>query len=450
MTDKELHDLRYINWRRDGDFSMLTQHGWNEQIDFLKSKGAIEVPYGQRQNTKKGAWARAEWTYSISKHPKVVKMYVSHIVNRGRRNQTTEYFGYMTFLKEDKNEYFAESHQENPGKQAMGIISDMFKERNGLSLRKAFGYLTKEETYSAIRKCAVAAGPLIYVVPHWVGKVYYHGYKADISSAYPDTLRGRLPDWHTVDIIPGRQEPTEEYPFVFWSDGHHAEYQSYDTREFIKNKWFLATNNPDNDKLARFGNTTGKDYVVSYCCKASEYTLTAEMEELYRLKETDLENKDHWKKMLVAFIGKTIENHKNPEYPMPHLGAVCYGRQIKKMLELTAQLEKEGNIPVSFAVDSIIWCGKKSKTAVAAKNKKLGSFVSEFEDAEFAFGGTGLYAMAKNGKIGIIKHQGKVGGAFKKVKSLTEFLMVCDDENNKEEIMVYNSKSQKFIKTWRA
>lgn len=445
MTEKDLHDLRYINWRKESDFRTISQHEWNLIIDNLAADRATEIEIGKRQNTVRSAWDKADWSFSVSETEKVVKMYVSHLKNRGRRNQEMECFGYMAFKKEEKNNTFEKTHKDNYGTIGMNMTDEIFKAETGLSLRRAFGYIVSNETYNTIRYCAVAAPPLIYVEPRWVGGIYKHGYKADISSAYPDCLRGKLPDWHTVEIIPGRQEPTEEYPFVFWNDGHHAELGVYDTREFINNKWFLATNDSKKNKLNNFKN---KGILVSYCCKASKYELTNTMMELYSRKENDIANKEYWKKLLVSFIGKTFENRNDASYPMPHLGAVCHGRQIKKMLDIAATLEAEGNMIISFATDSIIWCGKKSSTAVPREQKTLGSFVSEFEDAEFAFGGVGLYALKKGNTIGLIKHQGRLEDNFKGIKTLKQFLDVCA-EKKLVEYVGYDKKTHKFIPKWR-
>ena len=188
--------------------------------------------------------------------------------------------------------------------------------------------------------------------------------------------------------------------------------------------------------------------MISYCCKASKYELTNTMTELYSRKENNTENKEYWKRLLVSFIGKTFENRNDASFPMPHLGAVCHGRQIKKMLDIAAALEAEGNMVISFATDSIIWCGKKSKTTVPAEFKTLGSFVSEFEDAEFAFGGVGLYALKKGNTIGLIKHQGRLEDNFKGVKTLRQFLDVCD-EKKLVEYVGYDKKTHKFIPKWR-
>lgn len=441
MTEKEWHKFRYINWRQECEFKTISQKEWNEKIDSLTAANAKEIELGNRQNTVRAAWNKTPLSFSVSETEKVVKMYVAQRNKPG----SIEYKGYMTFKKEDKNDYFEKEHKDNPGAQAMKIIKELFENENGLSLRKAFGYITNEKTYQTLRHNAVAAPPLIYVEPRWVGKIYKNGYKADISSAYPDCLRGRLPDWHTVEVIPGRQEPTDEFPFVFWSDGHHAELERYDTRDFIGNKWFLATNDNEKNKLDNFKEN---GMLVSYCCKASKYTLTKTMLELYSRKENDKENKDHWKKMLVAFIGKMFENYSNPAYPLPHLAAVCHGRQIKKMLDIAATLEAEGNMIISFATDSIIWCGKKSSTTIPAEFKTLGSFVSEFEDAEFAFGGVGLYALKKDGKIGLIKHQGRVDTNFKGITTLQQFLAVCE-EKKQTEYIGYDKKTHKFISKWR-
>lgn len=445
MTEKDLHDLRYINWRKESDFKMVSQQEWNNIIDNLAANSGVEIELGKRRNTVRAEWNKTDWAYSVSETEKVVKMYISHMKNPGTRKQTTEYLGYMAFKKEDKNDFFEKTGQEKPGEEAMNIISDIFQKETGISLRKAFGYITNEKTYDDIRHNAVAAPPLIYVVPYWMDKVYKHGYKADISSAYPNCLRGQLPDWHTVEVIPGRQEPTEDYPFVYWNDGHHAELGVYDTREFIKNKWFLATNDNTKNKLDNFKH---EGMIISYCCKASKYTLTNTMLELYSRKENDIENKDHWKKMLVAFIGKMFEKRKGANYPLPHLAATCHGRQIKKMLDIAATLEAEGNIVISFATDSIIWCGKKSKTTVPAAFKTLGSFVSEFEDADFAFGGVGLYALKKGNTIGLIKHQGRIEESFKNIKTLEQFLNICKTKQQTEYVG-YDKKSHKFITKWR-
>ena len=434
--EKYIHNARYINWHKEAKAERLKQAEWNKKMDELEAKGK-EMPLGNGKNTIRSSWNMNKLTFSVSNDKKYSRIYVSETKGSGYGKQT-EYKIYFTYKHEDK-----EDKEQGMGIKGCQMVDTLLKQKEKVSLRVAFGAV--EKSYDAIRHCAVATAPLIYVVPHWMDDIYNHGYKADISSAYPDCLRGPLPDWHTATLIPGREEPTAEYPFVFWSDGHSAEWQGYDTRDFIKNKWFLATNDETKDKTAPFRQNDGSP-LCSYCCKASKYSLDDVMIEIYNAKEKPGENRQRWKDLFVAFIGKFFEEEPYSDYKMPHLATVCHGRQIKKMLGIAETLEKEGNIPISFATDSIIWCGKASKTTVPASEKTLGSFVSEFEDADFAFAGVGLYAMSKQGKIGIIKHQGQLADKYKQIKSLKEFLDVAPEL---QEYNRYDPKKRRYITSWR-
>lgn len=451
MNDKEFHDMRYINWRKENEFGIITQKEWNEKIDAFQKNKAKEIIFGERKNTVRAEWIKSDLTYCVNNMERITMMCVLETENAGKYNQKSKLYKYMTYKNEEKNERVEKTENGSadlttPGADGINAVSKFFEEETGLTLRRAFGYIKEKKDYEIIRHCAVAAPPLIYVDPFFVGRIGKHAYKADISSAYPAHLRGSLPDWHTVEVIPGRQEPNEEYPFVYWNDGHHAEFGVYDTREFVKNKWFLATNDRKKNKLDNFRKV---DMIVSYCCKESKYTLDGAMMDLYQKKESSKGNeKEYWKTLLVSFIGITFMKTDNPKYPLPHLAATCHGRQIKEMLDIAKSIEDEGNTLISFATDSIIWCGRPSKTTTKKENKVLGSFVSEFEDADFAFGGTGLYALAQNGQIGIIKHQGKAGAKYKQVKSLDEFLKVCNEEKLSER-MLYNPKTKKYEKQWR-
>lgn len=432
--EKDIHDARYIYWQKEAKALRLHQAEWNIMMDELEAKGK-EMDLGVGKNTIRSHWMKNRLSYSISEDKKYTRIYVCSTKGKGY-DRKTEYNIFFTYRNEDKDE-----KEQGLGIAGCRLVDKDFKELYGVSLRVGFGVVEKD--YDDIRHCAVAAAPLIYVVPKWMDRVYSHGYKADISSAYPDCLRGLLPDWHTVEKKPGRVEPNEEYPFIFWNDGHSAEYQGYDTREFVKNKWFLATNDKGNNKLVAF---KSKEPLVSYCCKASKYKLTETMEYIYRKKEMPGEDRQKWKDLFVAFIGKFFEETPYSDYKHPHLATVCHGRQIKKMLDITAALEAEGNIPISFATDSIIWCGKGSKTTTNKEDKVLGSFVSEFEDADFAFAGVGVYAMSKDNIIGIIKHQGQLENKYKEVKTLEEFLQVAVEV---QEYRIYNKRTRRYITTWR-
>lgn len=460
---QEIHDAKYINWRKEANLAFLTQSEWNEKMDWIEARGK-EIELGVGHNTIRSYWHSSEWSFSVYDDKRTSALYISHTKGKGF-NKVREYQRFITYKHEDKNERVAANVDlSTPGKDGVELVQSLFNGRTKKSLRVAFGYISKLDDYLAIRKCAVAAPPMIWVNPLWVGEEFHHGYKADISSAYPFNCCGNLPDWHTVEVIPGRQEPSEEYPFVYWNDGHHAEWNRYDTREFVKNKYFLATNDKDKNKLDAFKQ---EGILVSYCCKAATDQMTEEMYELYSRKENaaTTEDKNYWKNLFVSFIGKFFEDPfrefdaaskkmkksnkpRATQYPMPHIAATCHGRQIKQMLDIIKVLEKEGNEPISFATDSIIWCGKRSKTTTVKDFKVLGSFVSEFEDVDFAFGGTGLYALAKDGKIGLIKHMGKIGDKYKAAKSLKEFLDICANDKLQEYIG-YDKNTRRYIKKWR-
>ena len=435
--DKPTHLAKYINWQKEAKKVHLKQFEWNQKMDEIEPKGK-EVAFGTGINTVRSHWILNRLSFSVSDDKKYTRLYTCETKGKGY-NKKTEYTIYYSYKNEEKDD-----REKGIGKAGCVLVEDLLKEQENVSLRVAFGIVQKE--YQIIRHCAVAAAPLIYVVPRWTKNKFLHGYKADISSAYPYNCCGTLPDWHTVEVIPGRQEPTEEYPFVFWSDGHSAEYGVYDTREFIKNKWFLASNDEDNDKLAAFKVQNG--VLCSYCCKPSKYRLDAVMDEIYARKEAPGEDRQKWKDLFVAFIGKFFEETPYEEaFQLPHIATVCHGRQIKQMLDIAAELEKEGNFVISFATDSIIWCGKKSKTTTPRAQKKLGSFVSEMEDCPFAFAGVGVYAMiSADGKIGIIKHQGQIDKKYKDVRTLDDFLRVADEI---QEYNIYSRKKRRFIKTWR-
>ena len=290
------------------------------------------------------------------------------VVTRVKKNGTEETQIYVfTSVIVDRCIYYLKTGTS--GAEALKMVNQIFKENNGISLRKAFGVIKETEVEEFDNYAARSLG---YAEP---GK-YREMSKADISSAYPSAICGRLPDAHDYKVVNGFIEPTKEYPFAFClKSGHLIIKDELDTRQFnpfiyehtgriIKGK-FEPVFKPLNDMDEK-----------TILMRASDFELTPEMNYLYSEKNNK-DSKLDAKGIMNTFIGRLASIKYNKENYQGHLSVVAYSRHLKKMSDLINSIQHNGGKVKHVIVDCISWTGKMIPECT--KQKSLGAFVLEAE-----------------------------------------------------------------------
>ena len=171
--------------------------------------------------------------------------------------------------------------------------------------------------------------------------------------------------------------------------------------------------------------------------KASRYNLDDIMIDLYDMKN---ENKDI-KTMMVAFIGYIRSTKSWQHHYMGHISACVYARHIKRMLSFYDKVVAEKNVVEMIATDSICWMGH-AMPSITTKEKKIGNFVSEYENAKLLMLANGVYGLEVDGKIVCFKHQGTSADEIKvKIEKLTDIKKLKSSE-----IRAFDERTKKFVK----
>lgn len=274
------------------------------------------------------------------------------------------------------------------------------KDRYGCADKKLWGFV----------KCVPSQ--ISWYNKRFTGKIIPNIFKADVSSAFPYEACKRLPTLKDHKIVYGYEvEPTEEYPFVFYSDGRLVILEKdgtiVDTDDF--------TSSPFYKKIMAEMNYSDKAYEYDYpvyekellfgykkclCCKAAP-SLKEIMEEIYEEKKSG--NK-HAKLLMNRFIGYCW--HKcQPSYF--HLTAVIIARCDNRIVEMARRLLGRGCMPLLIATDSIMWKGEDDEIKELIKpkdeNTQLGDLCWEAYDAEAAIMGSKCYQVKhSNGTLSTV------------------------------------------------
>lgn len=296
------------------------------------------------------------------------------------------------------------------GPAALKYLSTMFERRSGVSLRKAFGVSDREE-FSGYQY-----SPITFTPEEFIGRELRNVWKADCSSAYPYQATKTLPDLHRSVRREGRVRPSDEFPFAFHLRSNQLSiFNELDTREMSEH--FLATAfNDDAAYTARQKRSYGEAYNnrlhingvraeddVTILCKESRFSLADVIAELYAgRKENDI-----YKAVLNLSIG-TMSSARatvNPNGQMRHITSVIYARHIKRMMDLYDTIVGAGGVVLSIATDAIMWASTYD-IPVYDREKRLGAFYLEHEKTVAWIEGQGFYALEKDGKVLVAKHQG--------------------------------------------
>ena len=284
---------------------------------------------------------------------------------------------------------------EKSGMEAYREIEDKFNYYNGtktLALESIFSGRKYRPYYSLIKKCVPVQIQFMNV--GYKGKITEGVYKADVSSAFPTQIIKDLPTLHGSIIVPGRAEPSEKYPFAFYANSHHIKtLDGYDSHEM--NCWYYREYYKCDD------NIKDEDELTILCPKMSEKYHTAlakAFEDCYIHRRDDSFNKF----IMNASIGY-FQRNNNPA--LSFISAIVLLRCNLDMIRRCYQLEKEGNIILFIATDSIAWKGKLSP-AVAVDEKYLGSFTYEGKNIKFLGYSSKAYQWLNNKGECITKYSG--------------------------------------------
>lgn len=260
---------------------------------------------------------------------------------------------------------------EETGIAAYRMIQGKFNEFNNTktcALESIFSGKKYREQYIYTKACVPVQ--IQFMNPGYIGKIVEGVYKADVSSAFPTQIMRDLPTLHDCKTVSGKVEPSEEYPFAFYTKSHHIKtLDGYDSHEL--KSWFYKEYYECDDKVKDADETT------ILCKKMSDKYHTAlakAFKDCYDHRKDD----DFNKFVMNASIGY-FQRNNNPA--LSFISAIVILRCNIDMIRRCEQLEKEGNIILFIATDSIAWKGKLSPVAV--DEKYLGSFTYEGKNIRF-------------------------------------------------------------------
>lgn len=260
---------------------------------------------------------------------------------------------------------------EETGMNAYRRIEDKFNEFNHtktLALESIFSGRNYKDEYSLIKLCVPVQIQFMNV--GYKGKIVEGVYKADVSSAFPTQIIKDLPTLHGSKKVSGRAEPSEKYPFAFYTKSHHIKtLDGYDSHDL--NCWYYREYYKCDDSIK------DEDEETILCPKMSDKyhdALAKAFEDCYIHRKDD----DFNKFVMNACIGY-FQRNSNPA--LSFISAIVILRCNIDMIRRCYQLEDEGNTVLFIATDSIAWKGRFS--SIATDEKYLGSFTYEGKNIKF-------------------------------------------------------------------
>lgn len=301
---------------------------------------------------------------------------------------------YTTNYKDNTKNIMAKA-----GKKAYDSVSTKFQSRCGLTITKAFGS-SPEEFKNCIPK------QFYYINEKYIDKAnaknpHKHISAIDFCSQYPTNLCGDLPDYNTAVTYEGTVKPTKEYPFAFYlKSGHCAEYNSFDTHDWITSYFKVDLLGRKENKFNGIYNINPEED-TTILMKASKYHLAPEMRYFYSMRKKTIEAK----LVMNAFIGFLHRENYN-SHKQAHIAAIVIARSNEKMRKLAEEIQFENGYDsiVHICVDGCIY---KSLKKYGIQEKALGNIYQEFYDCDFKLTGMNCYVAMKNNKVIKFKH-----GAF--------------------------------------
>lgn len=362
------HKVNYINWKEESKQINITKAEMQDKIDKLKDE------FGDECETKTNRYIftyrtdrRGYYKYLYTYENKQYIVYTCNTYNDAANDGTTS-------ITSDKI-----------GTKSQRAENKLFEELNGVSERFAFGYCNRELIHYCIPK------QLYHINGLYINKELHNISKADYSSHYPDCMQGKLPDWKKHKELKGRIEPTEEYPFAFYINGHMcAEYGRFDMHNW---KYHILSHDlfrEDDLKL-----NIPDDEEITILCKASKYELTSTEQKLYEYKlRGEMIEGITAKEVLNSAIGyKHLSNLKSNKCKLDHVAAITIARANQQMIDLIDELGYRNVLQV--VVDGIIY---KGKNEIGVREKYLGALVQENTNCDFIMRGINQYMFFKDGE----------------------------------------------------
>lgn len=382
--------LKYINWRKEGTLKNLKNEDFKNKLEELRSLGGMPTA---TQTTR----------LEFVNHNYRLDLKGSYRYLYTREN--SQYIIYTTNILDDNKNTGMINHS---GRISITTLQKEFKNKNGCTFRKAFGY-TPEDYKRCIPKS------FVYLNLKCCGMIMQRVSAIDGCSQYPSSLCGDLPDAHDCQFYDGTVKPTAEYPFAFYlNSGHIAQYRVFDTHNWLKNYFYRFLFNFDifNDKIK-----PEEDQTVLMA--KSPFNFNDIMRKYYEQRKTDPDAK----MILNSTIGYFhTKNYK--EFQLAHLAAVTIARSNQKMLDM---IDKIGiNRIIQVVVDGIMYTGTQQ---FGLEEKKFGTFHQEFISCKAYIRGMNAYIVMDRDKVIKARH-----GAYNKNKDGTpiieENIKGFEDANN--------------------
>ena len=340
---------KYANWIN------LNKDEMKDKIQFVKQFLNLKA----KSNTNLNDWICNNTWFLEKRNESYIRLYIK---------ENNEFFVYYTnFLDDNKNK------NEYTGKEAIQLLEDKFKEINNIGLLKAFGSVDESFKLNIPRQ-------FYYVKKTHTNKIIDGISILDFSSHYPSCGSDILPDAHKTKKIDMLVPPTKEYPFAFYSTGHIAIYNEFNTNDWIN------VNNSFMIYMLQEKVLTNKitDDTYTILMKASNYTLKETYEYFYNKRKEDEINKLVLNASIGYFHTKSYTTRK-----FAHLAAVIIARANNKMYNLAKKIGFKNILHI--CVDGIIYKGTKS----FGFGEGLGSLKQEFLNKSIYIKGCNQYIVSE-------------------------------------------------------
>ena len=370
----------YIDWLKRAQIIKVSHEEFKIKYDFVKKKG-----YKSPSKTKVVDWYSEDLVWKVVKKGKFMNLYVQ------------DHLKLYIYTTNDIDS----TKDGASGTKAIQMFSEKFAEDIGRPNSKrpiyeAFGVTEKEFLYCVPKQ-------FYYINSNYIGVELDGVSSVDATAHYPSNACGALPDAHTAVRYEGTVKPTKEFPFAFYlKSGHSAEYDRYDTHEWVKQDWFDRMFD-----LNHLMNPVREEDDVTILMKASKYTMDKTWKYFFDKRK---ENKD-FKLVMNATIGN-FHRRSYKAYKYAHLAAVIIARANDKQLRLMRRIGKRNVLHT--CVDGIIY---KGTYKIGYDFKEMNTYQQEFTNCKFKMLGTNIYMAMNNDEVVKYKH-----GSFNKIKGTEEFI----------------------------
>ena len=385
MTNMIYKKIHYINWKTEAQIVVLSNDAMVEKLKVVQSTRTKA-----ESNTKRVEFDNNH--YGIDRKGDYISLYIY---------ENGKYFIY-------KNNVMDEDKNKKQGQQVkkVDVTFDLkFRELNGLSIRKAFGFVDKE-----FKRCIPKQ--FYFINQRLLNKILFAS-AIDACSQYPSGCLGRLPDSHSMIKVKGRILPSKEYSFAFYSSGHCAEYGKFDTHNWLANKFapYLFRLSKSEPYPILFQK---EDEEFTYLMKPSKYSMDAVWKYYFNIKNSKEKQSEEYlqaKLIMNKTIGCWHRKDKSQKeimsyddhgsYQLAHIVAIALARGNQKILDM---IESIGSAYiVHVCVDGIIYLGDRK---FGQEKAELGAFTQEFIGADFKMKAMNVYCAIKNGECVKFKHGG--------------------------------------------